>query len=72
MGDDEPVDIVVRPVQKARMLAKAWLQAMEMDEDQIDEIGIEVKPEPVVSIEQPASRFSLPASVNREGRRKRK
>lgn len=66
MGDDEPVDIVVRPVQKSRMLAKAWLQAMEMDEDQIDEIGIEVKPEPVVSIEQPASRFSLPASVIRE------
>lgn len=35
VGDPEPVDIVVRPVQKARMLVKAWLQTMEMDEDQV-------------------------------------
>jgi len=47
MGDEDPLDLVVRPVQKARLLLKAWLQSNELDEDQMDEFGLEVPKEPV-------------------------
>ena len=45
MGTDD-IDVVVRPKQQFKLLAKAWLKMSGLSEDQLDEFDFVVPPEP--------------------------